>query len=307
MDVPYFSRKLEREIFEIAAEKWSHEVPKLLLVAHRVHEWLEPFLYRTIHLGCPHPGREKDAQDAFLSAASSNPASSIARAVRWVFIDFSFGDFTPGMLPRVTEALRPCTGITHFAMNKGKDMVAAKTFNVLDRVHLHRLGGFLGDFMPAPTPMDALQPIFRSLTHLLVLDPDLETDPRLLPFLMTLPALTHLAFNRWISTTLWTTLLQRDACVRLQILVFLIKATGDPPSPVYEERANAIGRLACDPRVVGTVFDAFVDRISVQGHTYWDEADMFVEKKRLGLIPKDCYWTGDFYDTRYSHLSGMIL
>ncbi|KAJ7059494.1 hypothetical protein C8F01DRAFT_1231969 [Mycena amicta] len=307
MNVPHFPRELEQGIFEIAAETWSHEVPKLLRVAHRVHVWLEPFLYRTIHLGFPHPGREKDAQEAFLSAAACKPASFLARAVRRVFIDFSFADFTPEILLRVTEALRPCTGITHFAMNKGKDMTPADIFDALNRVHLHCLGGFLRDVMPAPIPMDALQPIFRSLTHLLVFDKDLETDPGYLPFVMTLPALTHLALKHWIWATVWTPLLQRDVCVHLRILVFLIKMAADPPLRVYEEQANAVGRLARDPRVVGTVYEAFPDCISVQGHTFWDEAEIFIQKKKSGLIPNDCYWTGDYYAARYSHLSGTIL
>ncbi|KAJ7059732.1 hypothetical protein C8F01DRAFT_1145482, partial [Mycena amicta] len=50
MDGPRLPRELEREIFELAAEIHPSTVAVLLRVAHRVQEWTEPFLYRTIRV-----------------------------------------------------------------------------------------------------------------------------------------------------------------------------------------------------------------------------------------------------------------
>ncbi|KAJ7059481.1 hypothetical protein C8F01DRAFT_1295424 [Mycena amicta] len=278
MDVPHFPRELEREILEIAAETWWPEVPKLLLVAHRVHLWLEPFLYRSIRLGFPlQPGRETDVQEAFLSMASSKPPSFLARAVRRVIVDFKCdhgsddngngagnGNCPPELLLQLTEALRHCTGITWFAMNRCNDMVPAKIFDILDLVHLHRLSGFLGDIMPSPTPMDARRPMFQSLTHLSAFDPTMSTDPRFLLFLMTLPALTHLALNRHVQPSAWSTLLRHDGCMHLQLLVFPLMRAGSSLSQGHEQWANTIGSLTHDPRVVIAAYDLWTDYISVR-------------------------------------------
>ncbi|KAJ7059483.1 hypothetical protein C8F01DRAFT_1370409, partial [Mycena amicta] len=302
MDVPHFPRELEREILEIAAETRSQEVPNLLLVARRVHVWLEPFLYRSIYLGFwENPVRETPAQEAFLSMASSKPPSFLACAVRQVIIDFGDGGITPEILLQFTEALRHCTGITGFAMNaadKGCPLevpAAREIFRVLDLVHLHRLGAFLSEIMLNPSPMDALQPTFRSLTHLSVFDWNLETVTGLLPFLMALPALTHLALRKNIGPGIWNTLLRHDGCIHLQILVFLIRMASHPPLQIDEDWANDAGHSCRDPRVVVTVYDVWTECIFMQGHTYWHEAEMFVQKRRLGLIPHDHYWTGNFY------------
>ncbi|KAJ7059457.1 hypothetical protein C8F01DRAFT_1144724 [Mycena amicta] len=300
MDIPHFPRELEQEILEIAAETWSQEVPKLLLVAHRVHLWLEPFLYRAIYLHLPSNPRRTNthAQDAFLRIASSKHPSFLARGVRQVSVDFSGYEFdNPELVSQFTDALQHCTGITHLAMT-GCERQAHKVFSILDLVRLRRLSGFLSHLMPSPIPMDARQPIFRSLTHLAVRDIDLfEKDPRCLPFLMTLPALTHLALRGHIPDHIVKALLQRDACMHLQVLVVLCVRAGMPISPIDGEGADVAGRLVGDPRLVMTANRVWNDSIFIQGHTFWHEADNFVQKKKLGLIPNDQYWTGNFYST----------
>ncbi|KAJ7048666.1 hypothetical protein C8F01DRAFT_1379613, partial [Mycena amicta] len=298
MDLPHFPRELEREILEIAAETWSQEVPKLLLVAQRVYIWLEPFLYRKIHL---YPGQETYPQEAFLKAASSKPPSFLARAVRRVIIDFSlsYGDCTPELLLPLTEALRLCTRITSFAMNRlghQTRMFSTEIFEILRLNHLHCMGAFLTELMPSPIPMDPPQPVFCSLTHLEVFDQELQNDPRFLPFVVALPALTHLALKEHIQmTTMGTALLHRDGCRHLQVLVLLSMIACSPISATHKQWANSVGGWLHDPRVVITLYQHWHDCLSVQGHAYWREANMFVEKKRLGQIPDDHYWTGNFY------------
>ncbi|KAJ7059674.1 hypothetical protein C8F01DRAFT_1295710 [Mycena amicta] len=277
MDLPHFPRELEREILEIAAERWSHEVPKLLLVAHRVHLWLEPFLYRSIRLGFPYGGDPSDtmpAQEAFLRMASLKPPSFLAQAVRHVNIDFGDEYCQPEFVLRFIEAPKHCNGITHFTMNNSDQQVGEK-FNVVSLAHLRHLCAFLRDLMPYPVPMNAFLPAFRSLTHLTVLELDPETDPRCLPFLKTLPALTHLALRGDVEADIWSPLLHRNACVHLQIFVLLlIREIGDPEWQMHEQWANAVGRSVQDPRVVFTLL-----RVScISSHA----------------PPDDRYWTGDF-------------
>ncbi|KAJ7762906.1 hypothetical protein B0H16DRAFT_1718739 [Mycena metata] len=48
MCAPVLPLELEREIFEFAAQSRPSGIPSLLLVARRVHIWIEPLLYRTM-------------------------------------------------------------------------------------------------------------------------------------------------------------------------------------------------------------------------------------------------------------------
>ncbi|KAJ7059667.1 hypothetical protein C8F01DRAFT_1145291 [Mycena amicta] len=310
MDLPHFPRELEREILEIAAEKWSHDVPKLLLVARRVHLWLEPFLYRSIYLHFPlGPGRKTDAQAALLRMTSSKPPSFLARAVRQVSIDFMDGFVNAEVGLQFPRVLQHCTGMTCLAMNKTRDsMIGGKIFDVLNLVRLQRLAVFLRDLMPNHAPMDAHQPLFRSLTHLEVMDLDIEADPRCVPFLKSLPALTHLALRPQPHhhTGVANSLVQHNGCTHLQILVLLYMPAAEVPWDVKEHWANAIGRSVADPRVVVAPHSDFTDCLSEQGHTYWHESEIFIQKRQLGLIPKDQYWTGKFLTVRDARLSGPL-
>ncbi|KAJ7831385.1 hypothetical protein B0H14DRAFT_2804782 [Mycena olivaceomarginata] len=47
---PTLSLDLEREIFELSARQYPTSIPSFLRVCHRVHTWLEPFLYRVLNL-----------------------------------------------------------------------------------------------------------------------------------------------------------------------------------------------------------------------------------------------------------------
>ncbi|KAJ7110575.1 hypothetical protein C8R44DRAFT_985751 [Mycena epipterygia] len=51
---PSFPRELEREIVQITALTDASTIPPLLRVCHRVHIWVEPFLYRVILMNSEH-------------------------------------------------------------------------------------------------------------------------------------------------------------------------------------------------------------------------------------------------------------
>ncbi|KAJ7057552.1 hypothetical protein C8F01DRAFT_319426 [Mycena amicta] len=288
MPVSSLPCELEREILELAAETWSQDIPKLLLIAHRVHIWLEPFLYRTVHL------RQvlDQSQEAFLKAASSKPPAFLGKGVRRVIVDFTDGEFTPERLDQFTAALQHCTTITAFAINRNeeKHSIPAQIFSLLASVHLDFLGGFLSLLMPAPLPMDALQPRFRSLSHLEVFDKNIEADPRLLPFVKALPALTHLALESWTATDTMRALLQKDGCEHLKILVVLLPMGWDHEIPDFNRIGNSIGNALQDGRVVTTYSHEWAEGSTLQGSSYWSRAQVFLEQKHRDLVPGFVFW-----------------
>ncbi|KAK7058049.1 hypothetical protein R3P38DRAFT_2844127 [Favolaschia claudopus] len=77
---PVFPPELEQEIFEITAIRNRTLIPTLLLVCKRVHEWLEPLLYRVVvTTSTPHPP---------LSAIKSKPLDFLQKSLHHILIDY---------------------------------------------------------------------------------------------------------------------------------------------------------------------------------------------------------------------------
>ncbi|KAJ7059499.1 hypothetical protein C8F01DRAFT_1370420 [Mycena amicta] len=190
---PHFPPELEREIFETAAEMHWKDVPDLRLVARRVHEWLEPFLYRNIYLG---DSKESDIlmQEAFLNLVAAKSPEFLARAVRRVTMQFDAIPLESELL-KIYYGLRLCTGITGLAFGGNDDAFIGKMVPLLAHMRLQRLP---------------------------------EEDSELIQLLVTLPALTHLSLNS--AAPHWPFVKDLlDRCRRLEILVFLVGDSGQPP------------------------------------------------------------------------------
>ncbi|KAJ7059717.1 hypothetical protein C8F01DRAFT_1370585 [Mycena amicta] len=71
MDDPRLPPELEREIFEIAALADPKTIPILVQVAHRVLDWTEPLLYRTLRV------KYSKRLDAFLVALRTKSPSAL--------------------------------------------------------------------------------------------------------------------------------------------------------------------------------------------------------------------------------------
>ncbi|KAJ7241571.1 hypothetical protein C8J57DRAFT_1526720 [Mycena rebaudengoi] len=77
---------LEREIFEMAANRYPETIPALLLVAQRVLQWIEPIFYRTL---------------VFKAKSPRDPAASWPESAKWakyvqnmlIWAAASHGDF----------------------------------------------------------------------------------------------------------------------------------------------------------------------------------------------------------------------
>ncbi|KAJ7059445.1 hypothetical protein C8F01DRAFT_1370380 [Mycena amicta] len=281
-DDPHFPRELEQEILETAAALHPRTVPTLLLVARRVHFWLEPLLYRYVHLqqdGSP-------PQEAFLRAAYSKPPDFLARGVRRVAMAF-IKPLDPQLLSQVCHSMPLCTGLRGLAISTHGPTIDEEIRPLIESLTLHRLSVSLNRLMPSLTSRDTHA--FRVLTHLEVFD-DLSADTCqwISPFLVALPALTHLAFNEMLDAAMMQQLL--DGCVRLHVFIILSMMSGSPT-----HHHTNVELPMRDPRVVVTVYDRWFECISEESVSYWCAAERFIEQKKLGLIDANEFWTGDFH------------
>ncbi|KAJ7636629.1 hypothetical protein FB45DRAFT_448385 [Roridomyces roridus] len=265
MSSPRLPMDIERETFEWTAIAHPSSIPTLLLVARRVRIWVEPYLYRAIKVAPwpPYSIMERDVLNG-----TGKPASFYRDAVRHLYIQDK---------PRA-DVLKICTrtrSITSFGR-------APELMPVLPQMDLRRLSLSLRELFNGPP---YLHPLFQTITHLDLHDiigEDDEQDPvvRLLP---ALPALTHLCLCDQVPPV---RKILAD-CSHLQILVnpWLI-------SDAALGRTLAANPPIQDPRFMVTVYNDVNDEweADVKGHSIWEAAEEFVERKRRGEIPKSCYW-----------------
>ncbi|KAJ7059564.1 hypothetical protein C8F01DRAFT_1144979 [Mycena amicta] len=272
---PRFPPELECDIFEFTARVHPETIPSLLLVAQRVHIWIEPFLYRTVRV---------EMYDQLLRITQTKPAAAsfLASAVRHALLNEYH--------PRMVDILQLCTGITHLAITSDA-RYASELRPLLPVLRLHCLAVQLVILFPRrlfPT-MDAAQETFSTLTHLDIFDPVEDNHlchhssvatvsgiaRRTLAFLTSLPALTHLSYN-----------LELSAGTLLRVLVRLTKEA---------ESARNLARhllFKDDVRLVVCLFTEWYDAV-LDGRNYWDVAEEFVTRKGAGEIPADVFFARD--------------
>ncbi|KAF7292266.1 hypothetical protein MKEN_01478400 [Mycena kentingensis (nom. inval.)] len=252
---PRLPPELEREIFTLALMEAHGLARNLFLVAHRVHEWLEPILYRTVFSN----------ESTKLRRIAASPI--LQNALRRV-IFFDYSSPSPQLLTTRTTSSRSCAPSLLVYAQNGSLSISPP-------------------FYPADTypTMDALadSPTFASLSHFDVIE-RIDGDPRLLGFLIALPALTHVSYNHDLDEEPTRALL--NDCKNLVVLVRLAE--------LYHELRGLEQRLPVtdDPRLVVCAFDHWWDAV-LDGETYWDEAEDFVRKKRAGEIPHNQFYLRD--------------
>ncbi|KAF8161930.1 hypothetical protein K438DRAFT_1776210 [Mycena galopus ATCC 62051] len=112
---PFLPIDLERHIFEICARSRPALIPKLMLVAWRVKEWVEPLLYHTITF-LEYAARAIDGYPIFtwrvlLCAIATKPTSFFARSVRNVCLLAH-----DGLEADLETLLSVCTGVKNLAI-----------------------------------------------------------------------------------------------------------------------------------------------------------------------------------------------
>lgn len=229
---PKLPPELERTIFEIAARSRPVTIPKLMLVAQRVHTWVEPLLYRVICVSYTPPidGFPRFTMDILANALKQKPASFFKDAVHHVFVGFTGEFFHPAFFAQIRSFLGACTGITtlYIADIYMAPMLLLRYLSPMPLCHLTVKATALFDGRLYFTDH-----AFRHVTHL-YLPGSLSMGGRGLSTwdsldgsdpkewkkgLTSIPHLTHFAFNSPNSRDLVYSALH--ACPRLECCILL--------------------------------------------------------------------------------------
>ncbi|KAJ7443122.1 hypothetical protein FB451DRAFT_1149776 [Mycena latifolia] len=273
---PAFPPELEREIFETTALVHPGTIPALLRVARRTHIWIEPFLYRAVSVGGTSPF--SDMGRAILRATKSKPASFFHSAVRHLFLDTS----ASWTFDEAVEVIKVCTGLVEFASYG--DFLDPTLLLMLGELPLRRLSTDLYRLFDGYESIDLTHPVFASLTHLEILDPIYDDDTRIIAYLPTLPAITHLRLSDNVPWKHVETLLAE--CPRLELLISLFPRRKESWA-VRRARMSPIH----DPRFVITIFRSSPESWEAYQRrpTTWSVAEDFVALRRSGAIdPSSC-------------------
>ncbi|KAJ7443132.1 hypothetical protein FB451DRAFT_1296298 [Mycena latifolia] len=273
---PAFPPELEREIFETTALVHPSTIPALLRVSRRIHIWIEPFLYRVVCVGGTSPF--SDMGRALLRATKSKPASFFHNAVRHLCMDTS----ASWTFQEAVEVLKVCTGLVDFA-SEG-DFLDPTLLPILGKLPLRRLSTDLYRLFDGYESIDLTHPVFRSLTHLEILDPIYNDDTRIITCLPALPALTHLRLSDSIPWKHVATLLAD--CPRLEVLISSFP-TIKAPWAVQCARICPIH----DPRFVISIYRSSPRSWEVHQRrpSTWSLATAFVSARRSGAVhPSSC-------------------
>ncbi|KAJ6468095.1 hypothetical protein C8R47DRAFT_918295, partial [Mycena vitilis] len=180
--------ELEREIFEAAALSRPVVIPDLMLVAHRVKNWVEPILYHTIFISrlkpidyLPH-----FTADLVLRLIKEKSAQFFAKSVHRLYLGHDFD--------RPHFIVAACSGVTDlfvdFKVNPDVHLL-----NVLNNMTSLRRLTLEIDRLYDGSPVNFADPLFRNLTHLEILDLVVNQNAAVWASITTIPKLTHLAFS----------------------------------------------------------------------------------------------------------------
>ncbi|KAJ6481425.1 hypothetical protein C8R47DRAFT_1073794 [Mycena vitilis] len=279
---PVLPPELERDIFEITAVLYPTSILALILVAHRVLEWVQPFLYKTLMVKAG-----SRPTSAFLRVLQTQPQNSsfFRNSVQSLFVHHD-----PRLASEARLILSSCCSITNFVM-------ITPNPSILPLLENKRLTHFSTSLAPlfenGRTLQNLVHPIFTQTTHLHLFDP-LHTEQDWSAIVL-LPSLTHLCLTSFVHRDQILRVLAQ--CRRLQVLTNVHINTA-PEWPI----ADICGRLAIDdPRFVLITLDMSInaygrdwERGRHGKQDFWAVADAFVAKKRLGQIkPASRCWICD--------------
>ncbi|KAJ7854437.1 hypothetical protein B0H14DRAFT_2306468, partial [Mycena olivaceomarginata] len=218
--------ELERYILELAASSRPVSIPKLMLVARHVKEWVEPLLYHTLAISDyqkkPIDGYAVCSTKTILSSIQVKPASFFQRSVRQLFLDaglchIDYRHTSLEVHQTIPMILAVCTGVENlwiwipFSYMIPLVPLIAK----LPLKQLHAVA------QPIFIQLQSDHPLFSQLTHL-------ELDGASTSWgefggnwscLSLLPRLTHLAFVDWAFLGTFPELLR--SCKSLSALILL--------------------------------------------------------------------------------------
>ncbi|KAJ7054218.1 hypothetical protein C8F01DRAFT_1164415 [Mycena amicta] len=262
---PSLPPELEREIFELCANDCPVLIPKLILVAWRVKQWIEPILYRTIILSPAKPldGHPIFTTNALLAGLKSRPAF-FRDSVRHLMLHSVSESIIPTILAVCTRLENLWAPMASHAL-----LDLASTWNTDIRSSIKHL---YTSFMPLLRTLPSTHPFFRHLTHLEIIGIPPRSERVLwVGALSHLPRLTHLSFNEDALIPICSELL--ELCELLQVLVSLV---GDcTQQPEHYEGVQ-------DPRFVALFSPWFEDwQLGIRtGEDYWSRAEAIVAERQ---------------------------
>ncbi|KAJ6452823.1 hypothetical protein C8R45DRAFT_638733 [Mycena sanguinolenta] len=263
--------ELEREIFEICAFSQPTCIPKLVLVAKHVKDWVEPVFYRIIILGAVMSDFPLVPYDIMSALIRRKPPAFFHSAVRHLLV------YIPHQTPQELESiLSVCTGVEDLWID---DMDNA----FIPLIHSFPLKRLCVAFDNIPAPSQTL-PMFSCLTHLHLRAHYGNDEPSILAFVEALPKLTHLGFTHlsWIGGRIYLPMLHRllESSPLMRVLVIF-----KIPGPSWPDEAFL--QLRWDLRFVVMPYRDFVadwDAGVQHGRDYWADAEAFIAKRRTREI-----------------------
>ncbi|KAF7327408.1 hypothetical protein MKEN_00318600 [Mycena kentingensis (nom. inval.)] len=287
MELPF---ELEHRIFHLAGSLYPVCIPRLVLVAWRVKEWVEPLLYRTFALNADDealPVLPKISPEILQRILSSKSPEFLRENVHNLFIRRCRDvDFISTLLCTFSN-LRNLFFLTSEDMfPTGLDFSGQLQHLYSDFWELLSARGYaFGDVL------------FTSLTHLELFDgfpdPDqrsqTETD-ELVSGLASLPSLTHLSLD-WTVADHIPTLQAFVAASLKNDRIRAVVLVRPQPSPRVAACVHDAG-LDMDVRFVLVVCPDYTtdwQRGVLYGEDYWTRADELIARRRSGEVDRKVF------------------
>ncbi|KAJ6556345.1 hypothetical protein B0H19DRAFT_1262415 [Mycena capillaripes] len=264
--------ELERVIFKIAALSRPVTIPKLMLVAWRVKEWVGPLLYRVVMVadrGTDMGGFPTCTVDLLLRVIADRSPEFFHNATKHLFLEIDNAS-------QADTILSACSGVTHLLMYDLDPPVPA----LWALRHLRQLTLDFDIFMEPPI-IGYVCATLRNLTHLTLCDL-CDDDWRVegLPARLALmPDLTHIAFDP--APVPYELYIAIQANTHLHYIVFLSR----PPKVRW---------FASDDRFIfvkqGAAYRDWL-RGAHEGKDYWTLAESFIAARRAGKVKRTVFVT----------------
>ncbi|KAK7058033.1 hypothetical protein R3P38DRAFT_2844068 [Favolaschia claudopus] len=274
---PVFPPELEREIFEIAAWGDRSLIPLLLRVCRRVHQWIEPLLYRVLRIA----NSNSDSDALRLLAFHSKPANFL----RHVFMHM---DSNSPLKNKIADLLSRCNNIISLFWD---GLLPAEILPILDTMKIQKMNIWVSEDVTEWAKLTLHRPMLHSVTHLELYSYASEIGSIAWEEgwanLASLPALTHLCLTDDLSDILLDSILEH--CSNLDVV---ITAFWDP---VFVTNAELFAKkLTTNDRRVVVIrvsdFRGDWESGALGGDDFWTRSERFVAKKVKGEIESKQYF-----------------
>ncbi|KAJ7501935.1 hypothetical protein B0H11DRAFT_1991637 [Mycena galericulata] len=252
MDERAFPVEIEREIFETAAIRHPTLTHSLLRVSHRVHAWIERYLYRILIIRNSNPTA---------SAFQAKPASFLAMAVRHASVSSE---------PNLESGI----------INLNLDGDVLSMCEALGEMNVQKLALTPSGGTTFP-PLN--HPVFLSVTHLDVYKESRDVGSwQTWSHLAALPALTHLCLSESISRAILPQVVEK--CPQLHLIVTAYWGLGCRIDALEFAETLTFNDHRVVVMAVATDHETDWGKGATQDNDFWVRAEIFLTRKRNGEI-----------------------